>query len=88
MVKAGGASWAAEVNLAAFPLTRVYQQSTAETAASIKKRRSVYQDPVSRKYQGHIPKTSCRSRSRHPPLRHISNNGCEVADSSARKGEH
>lgn len=39
MVKAGGASWAAEVNLAAFPLTRVYQQSTAETAASIKKKK-------------------------------------------------
>lgn len=34
-VKAGGASCAVEVNLAAFLLTRVYWKSTAETAVSI-----------------------------------------------------
>lgn len=87
VLKAGGASWAANVNLAAFPLTRVYRQSTTETAASIKKK-SVNQDPALGKYQGHIPKASCRSCSRQPPLKRISNSGCEVADSSASKGEH
>lgn len=38
VVKAGGASWAAGVNLAAFLPTRVYWKSTAETAVSISKR--------------------------------------------------
>lgn len=41
VVKAGGARWAAEVNLAAFPLTRLYRQSTAEAAASIKRKKEV-----------------------------------------------
>lgn len=39
VVKAGGASWAAEVNRAAFLLTRVYWKSTAEIAVSIKKKK-------------------------------------------------